>query len=69
MSRVYVTRQGDMVDEVCRRVYGREAGAAEAVYAANPGLADFGPRLAAGVRITLPDLDPAPAAATVRLWD
>ena len=40
----YRTSEGDIIDAVCRRHYGREAGAVEAVLEANPGLADLGPR-------------------------
>ena len=65
---VHLTTDGDMVDEVCWRHYGRRRGAAEAVLAANPGLAARGPVLPAGVEILLPDLPP-PSPAIARLWD
>lgn len=65
---VHVTVEGDMVDAVCHRHYGRRRGAVEAVLAANPGLAAMGPVLPAGVRIVLPDLPP-PGPAVVRMWD
>jgi len=65
----YITSQGDVLDAVCFAHYGRED-ALEAVLDANPGLADRGPILPAGVTINLPDL---PATATtsqrIRLWD
>lgn len=64
----YTTIDGDMVDAVCRRHYGRRRGAVEAVLAANPGLAAQGPLLPAGVEILLPDL-PDPAPPVERLWD
>ena len=64
----YVTVDGDMVDLVCRRHYGRRRGAVEAVLEANPGLAARGPVLPAGVEILLPDL-PSPGPAIARLWD
>jgi len=68
----YVARDGDTVDWICWRHYadrGRLAdGAVEAVLEANPGLADLGPRLAAGTVIRLPDL-PVPQLPTIRLWD
>ncbi len=50
----YRSIDGDMIDAVCRRFYGREAGAVEAVLEANPGLADFGPVLPAGTVVQLP---------------
>ena len=67
---VWITSEGDMVDDICERHYGPRPGAAEAVLAANPGLADSGPVLPAGVRIELPELgDAPPASGAVRLWD
>lgn len=66
----YRTRQGDTLDAICWRHYGRES-AAEAVLEANPRLADHGPILPQGLEIELPELAaPAPAAATlIKLWD
>ena len=69
MPRTYRTRDGDTLDWICWKHYGRQSGAVEAVLDANPGLADQGPVLAAGVPIALPDLAPAAATAVVRLWD
>lgn len=67
---IWITAEGDMVDAVCRLHYGDRPGAAEAVLDANPGLADRGPVLPAGVRIRLPDLEERPASSgAVRLWD
>lgn len=63
------TRQGDTVDAVCQRVYGRTAGITEAVLEANPGLADLGPVLPHGTVIDLPDIPPQPAVQRVQLWD
>lgn len=66
----WVTAEGDMLDAICRLHYGPRPGAAEAVLEANPGLADRGPVLPAGVRIELPELDEEPAGSgTVRLWE
>ena len=65
-------QQGDTVDLICHRHYGRTAGVTEAVYAANPGLADIGPVLPIGTPVTLPDLSTQPAEPTqqlVKLWD
>ncbi|TCP13762.1 phage tail protein X [Crenobacter luteus] len=64
--------QGDTVDLICDRHYGRTAGITEAVYQANPGLADIGPILPIGTPVTLPDLPTQPAETTrqlVNLWD
>lgn len=67
-----IASQGDTVDQICHRHYGRTAGITEQVYAANPGLADLGPILPLGTAITLPDLPTQPAETTrklVNLWD
>ena len=69
MSAIYRTRQGDRVDQICHRYYGRRPGATEAVYQANPGLADLGTVLDSGVEITLPDLPDTTTESTIRLWD
>ncbi|SFA66573.1 tail protein X [Metapseudomonas otitidis] len=61
--------QGDTVDAICWRVYGRTAGLTEAVLEANPGLADLGPVIPQGHRVTLPAQAPQPQRQTVNLWD
>ena len=68
-GRRVVTAAGDVLDALCWRRYGRDAAKdVPAVLAANPGLADAGPVLPAGLVVDLPDL-PAPAARpAVRLW-
>ncbi|QND84650.1 Phage tail protein [Chromobacterium vaccinii] len=65
-------QQGDTVDLICHRHYGHTAGVTEAVYAANPGLADIGATLPIGTPVILPDLTTQPAETTqqlVNLWD
>ncbi|MGD7095889.1 tail protein X [Ralstonia pseudosolanacearum] len=61
--------QGDTVDTICQRVYGRTAGVTEAVLAANPGLADLGPVLPHGTEVEVPDLSPHATVQTLQLWD
>lgn len=64
------TQQNDTVDALCWRHYGRTAGVVEAVLNANPGLADQGPVLPAGLLVTLPDQQAAaPERQTVSLWE
>lgn len=63
----YRTRDGDVLDEICWRFYGR-ADVVPQVLEANPGLADRGTLFEAGVRIALPDIQP-PARQPVNLWD
>lgn len=69
MARTVLTHDGDVVDALAFTVYGPAARSAEAVLAANPRLADFGPVLPAGLVVVLPDLPAAKPQAVVRLWD
>lgn len=62
-------QQGDTVDLICQRHYGRTAGVTEAVLAANPGLADLGPVLPIGTPVRLPVHTPNPPRPTLQLWD
>lgn len=67
---VYVTQDGDTLDHIAWRYYGREFGTTEALVAANTHVHGAAV-LAAGIAITLPDL-PAPAVPaleTIRLFD
>lgn len=68
--KVVKSVQGDTVDLICWRYYGRTAGVVEQVLAANHGLAELGPELPMGTLIELPDR-PAQAAnkKVVQLWD
>jgi phage tail protein X len=62
--------QGDTVDAICWRHYGRTAGVTEAVLEANPGLADHGPVIPQGTSVTMPAQAPiANDRKTVNLWD
>ncbi len=56
-----------MVDEICARIYGDES-MTVAVYEANPGLAERGAILPAGLAIILPEQAPAPVRSPIRLW-
>lgn len=62
--------QGESLDALCWRHYGRTAGVVEQVLEANPGLADIGVILPHGTLVNLPS---APAQANqaqmVNLWD
>ena len=70
MSQIYTTKQGETVDLVCSKFYGRTRDVTEAVLAANPGLAALGPVLPLGTSITMPDIASRPAATElVSLWD
>jgi phage tail protein X len=62
--------QGDTLDELVWRNYGRTTGLVERVLAANPGLADLGAVLPNGTLVNLPDAAPqAEQTQMVNLWD
>ncbi len=66
--KVYA-QQGDTVDEICFRYYGRTQQVTELVHEANVGLADAGPVLPHGYAVELPDLPESATGETVNLWD
>lgn len=68
MTRVY-SQQNDTVDLVCLRHYGYTGGVTEQVYKENPGLADRGAVLPAGVEIELPETPVQQEKKTINLWD
>lgn len=61
--------QGDTLDRICQRIYGRTAGVTEQVLTENPGLADRGPLLPTGSLITLPQQAKQAEATLLQLWD
>ncbi len=61
--------QGDTVDVLCWRYYGRTAGVTEQVLEANPGLAQHGPVLPMGLAVELPDQPTQPVTRRLQLWD
>jgi len=67
--RFYHSKDGDTADSIAWAVYGRQNDkVVEQLLEANPGLADRGPVLPAGLRLVIPDA-PAPATGRqVRLW-
>lgn len=64
----YMTRDGDMLDQICLAYYG-SIDPLPQVLAANPLLAEQPAVLPAGVLITLPDAQPTEQSQPVRLWD
>lgn len=69
MARKYRTRDGDALDWIVWRAYGRQSpGLVERVLEENRGLAEYGQRLPPGLSITLPDDDMPKASRRVRLW-
>ena len=66
----YLTSEGDTADFIAWKYYGTQDGSVvEQLVAANPGLADRGPVLAAGVTVYLPDIESVGVTQGVRLWD
>jgi len=64
-----IAHQGDTLDALCYRHYGRTEGVVEAVLLANPGLAEWGVILPYGTAVSLPEVDTATVAQSVNLWD
>lgn len=63
-------REGDMLDALIWREAALGSSAIAAVLDANPGLADLGPVLPLGTRVTIPDAAPAAASTPlINLWD
>lgn len=70
MAATYTTREGDTAELIAWKHYGTQRGmAVEQLLEANPGLADYGPVIPAGVNISLPELVQAEQSKGVRLWD
>lgn len=66
----YRTSDGDTADYIAWKHYGTQDGqVVERLVDANPGLADLGPLLPAGVIINLPELEAAGVTEGVKLWD
>jgi len=69
----YTTKDGDTADAIAFKYYGTLAGQVmEQLLTANPGLADMGPLLPAGVAVQLPAIVPSTTstqAQGVKLWD
>ncbi|MEI7294424.1 tail protein X [Paraburkholderia tropica] len=65
-----VARQGDTVDAICWRYYGRTDGTVETVLEVNEGLADLGAVLPSGTVVELPDFDKVQSSSTLlQLFD
>lgn len=62
-------QQGDTVDSMCWRFYGRTASVVEKVYSLNKGIADLGPILPHGTPVEMPDQVEKSVKESIRLWD
>ncbi len=69
MPRVYA-QQGDTVDLLCYRHFGRTKGVVEATLELNEGLADYGPILPMGLAVDLPQAPTdQPTITLINLFD
>lgn len=67
--RYYRSKEGDTADQIAWLVYQRQNDRlVEQLLEANPGLADYGPTLPAGLRVAIPDAPEPGQTDTVRLW-
>ena len=65
----YLTKNGDMLDDVVSRYYGdTDNRIVERVLEANKGLADYGPVLPAGLRLIFPSRPTTSTAKIKFLW-
>ena len=65
----YVTKDNDMLDDICWKQYGQKSGVVEIVLKANSGLAEYGCFLPVGLVITLPSIPKKPDKITIKLWE
>ena len=61
--------QGDTIDLICYRYYGKTAGVTEQVIEANPELVNIGPELPNGTEVYLPEQTATAEKTTISLWD
>ena len=64
----YVTKDGDVLDAICWKYYGKTSGILEKVLEANHHLSELGMIFSAGVKISLPDLTQEEETESVKLW-
>ncbi len=65
---IYQTKDGDTIDAICNRHYGYTAGSVEKVLTDNRHLAGYDAVLPAGVKITLPVIEPPKNTQKIKLW-
>lgn len=64
-----IALQGDTLDLLCWRHYGRTQGVVEQALQANPTIADAGVFLAMGQCVELPDIVQTAQQDMIQLWD
>ncbi len=65
----YITKDGDMLDAICWRHYGRTRGVVEQVLEANYRLEEQPLEFPANLTILLPQIEEPVQTNLIRLWD
>lgn len=66
----YRTKDNDILDALCFKIYGITTDMVETVLNINPHLADYGAILPAGLILCLPPISNEPTInSTIKLWD
>ncbi|BET30033.1 MULTISPECIES: tail protein X [Wolbachia] len=65
----YYTKENEMLDLICWKHYGYSSGAVEEVLLENPGLAEHGSFLPAGLRIKLPKIQKILKESVINILD
>lgn len=68
MPLQYLTKAGETADFIVWKLYGDRSGAVEALLDANPGLADEGCTLPAGLTVIVPEPSAETPRTTIRIW-
>ncbi|WP_265027176.1 tail protein X [Wolbachia endosymbiont (group A) of Bombylius major] len=68
MTIYYSTKEKDMLDYICWEHYGFTSGAVEIVLEENPGLAEYGSFLPAGLKIKLPIIEKPLQKSVLKIW-
>ena len=68
MSIIYLTKDGDILDQICQNYYGKTSKSVEQVIEANPHIVEVEPVFEAGIKITLPDISGEKESEIVKLW-
>ena len=68
MSIIYLTKDGDVLDQICQNYYGKTSKIVEQVIEANPHIVDLEAVFEAGIKIILPDIIQEKESETVKLW-
>ena len=68
MTIYYSIKEKDMLDYICWEHYGFTSGAVEIVLEENPGLAEYGSFLPAGLKIKLPIIEKPLQKSILKIW-